>query len=106
MATFRPSTKPASPSPSRNALTRLANAAGDPAPRYPITGIVACCACPASGQAAAPPTRVMNFRLLIQSPHPRAIQPIVGLSRSASGLEIDHQLELGRLRASPRDWRL
>ena len=51
IATFRPSAYPASPRPWRKALTRLANAAGDPAPRYPITGVAGCCARAASGHA-------------------------------------------------------
>lgn len=66
IATFRPSTYPVSPRPWWKALTRLANAAGDSAPRYPITGIAVCCARAASGHATvAPPRRVMKSRRLI-----------------------------------------
>ena len=66
IATFRPSTYPASPRPWRKALTRLANAAGDWAPRYPITGIVGCCAraglAPATHTRPALPTNAMKSR--------------------------------------------
>jgi hypothetical protein len=37
---------------------------GDVALRNPITGIAGCCARAASGQAAAPPSRVMKARRL------------------------------------------
>ena len=39
--------------------------------RNPITGIAGCCARAASGQAAAPPSRVMNSRRLTRSPRRR-----------------------------------
>jgi hypothetical protein len=38
------------------------------APTNPTTGVDGCCARPASGQAAAPPTNVMNSRRLIAFP--------------------------------------
>jgi hypothetical protein len=60
---------PVSLRPCRKALKRLANAAGDSAPRYPITGIAGCCACKAIGRAAAaPPSSVMNSRRRISAP--------------------------------------
>jgi hypothetical protein len=34
---------------------------------YPITGIAGCCACAASGHAAAAPSSVMNSRRFIRS---------------------------------------
>jgi hypothetical protein len=40
---------------------------GDLESRYPITGIVGCCARAASGHAAAPPSSVMNSRRLMQA---------------------------------------
>ena len=44
---------------------------GDLGSRNPITGIAACCARAASGQAAAaPPRRVMKSRLRMGSPNP------------------------------------
>jgi hypothetical protein len=66
MATFSPSTKPASLKPRRNAATKLVRGSGEPAWRNPITGIVACCARAASGHVpAAPPSSVMNPRRFI-----------------------------------------
>ena len=44
------------------------DAAGDPAPKNPITGIAGCCARATSGHAAAAPSRVMNSRRLIAAP--------------------------------------
>ena len=43
----------------------------------PITGIAGCCACAASGHAAAPPRKLMNSRRLkagMGFPHP--VQPV------------------------------
>jgi len=54
IATLRPSTKPASPSPWRNARTRAATVSGDPLWRNPTTGVAACCA-RATLPAAKPP---------------------------------------------------
>jgi hypothetical protein len=45
---------------------------GDVLRRNPITGIAGCCARAASGQAAAPPRSVMNFRRLIYPTRLRA----------------------------------
>ena len=72
---------------------------GDVALRNPITGIAGCCARAASGHAAAaPPSSVMNSRRFIRSPRRRgrAASRDVEAER-LGGLEIDHQLELGRL---------
>ena len=55
IATFSPSTYPASFKPWRNPRRRSAKPSGDTAPRKPITGIVGCCARAASGHAAAAP---------------------------------------------------
>jgi hypothetical protein len=63
--TSRPSTKPASLSPLRNAVARSVLVA--PSLRNPITGMAGCCARAASGHAvAAPPSSVMNSRRLIR----------------------------------------
>jgi hypothetical protein len=43
-ATFRPSTKPASLNPCRNARSRPASRSGDALERKPITGSAGCCA--------------------------------------------------------------
>jgi hypothetical protein len=59
MAKLRPSMKPVSLNPLRNAANRFAAGSGEPRYRYPITG-VCCCARAASGHAAAPPRSVMN----------------------------------------------
>jgi len=67
IATFWPSTYPASFNPSRNTPKRIAYRSGDDVPRNPITGIADCCARTASGRAAATPARnVMNSRRLIR----------------------------------------
>jgi hypothetical protein len=50
-----------------NQGVRLLTAA-DPFILFPIAGIAACCARAASGHAAAPPSRVMNWRRLRSSP--------------------------------------
>src|SRR6516164_7015896 len=52
IATFRPSTYPASLRPSRNAATMGAYPSGDAPLRNPITGFAGCCARPGSGRAA------------------------------------------------------
>ena len=74
IATFSPSTKPASFSPWRNARKlRSTTVSGDVGLRNPTTGIAGCCARAASGQdAAAPPRSVMKSRRLIRSPRRRA----------------------------------
>ena len=67
--------------------------------RKPITGIVGCCARAASGHAAAPPRSVMNSRR-IHSITSSAVASRVGGTVEAEhpgGLEVDDQLELGRL---------
>src|SRR6516162_11078346 len=53
IATLRPSIKPASAKPRRNAASGAAYPSAVVAQRNPITGIVACCARTASGQAVA-----------------------------------------------------
>ena len=71
IATFSPSTKPASFSPWRNARRlRSTTVSGDVGLRNPITGIAPCCALAASGHeiTAAPPSSVMNSRRFIRSP--------------------------------------
>jgi hypothetical protein len=68
MATLWPSKYPASPRPWRKASTRLANAAGVSAPRYPIVGIPRDCAQAASGHVPnMPPNKLMNWRRLIST---------------------------------------
>src|ERR1700688_398257 len=50
--------------PQRRAAPSRAKTSADPRLINPTTGIVGCCACPASDQAAiAPPSAAMNFRL-------------------------------------------
>src|SRR6266436_3409 len=67
MATFKPSTNPASFSPWLKARRRSTFGSGEEGCRNPITGIVGCCcARAASGHAiAAPPISVMNSRRLV-----------------------------------------
>jgi len=66
IATFRPSTKPVSPRPCRNAVTTQPRSPADAASRNPITGIGCCCERAPSGHAAAaPPSSVMKSRRLI-----------------------------------------
>src|SRR5262249_484225 len=67
IATLCPSTKPASFSPSRNAVTRsLGTSVSDPLRRNPTTGIAGCWARAASGHAAAaPPSAASNSRRLM-----------------------------------------
>ena len=73
IATFRPSTKPASLRPWRKRAMFCVGPAADVPSRYPITGIAGCCARAASGHAAAaPPRSVMNSRRFIRSPRRRA----------------------------------
>src|SRR5262245_39449364 len=87
MATFWPSTKPASFSPSRNAATSGANASGEALCRCPIIGIAGCCARAASGHAAALPSSVMNSRRCMPNmglapPHPvRRVSRTLSLAR-------------------------
>src|SRR5262245_28393121 len=68
MSTLRPTAKPASCSPCRNAATRLCPS-GSSAARCMSTPIrrifCACCARAASGHAAAPPSSAMNARRLM-----------------------------------------
>src|SRR5262249_36710356 len=46
-------------------MTFAAMLLGERVLRNPTTGIAGCCACVASGHAAAPPSRAMNVRLLM-----------------------------------------
>jgi hypothetical protein len=62
MATFRPSEKPDSLRPLRNAASQDALVSGVPEYRYPITGIADCCAPAASGHAAALPSAPAKCR--------------------------------------------
>jgi len=62
IVTLWPSKKPASASPWRKPATKGAYPLGVSLLRNPITGIAVCCACTASGHAAAPPSSVMNVR--------------------------------------------
>src|SRR5262249_59144896 len=68
MATFFPSTKPASPKPLRNPARRLAFGSGEPECRNPITGMADCCARATSGRASAAPPSVKNSRRFILRP--------------------------------------
>src|SRR5262249_35853648 len=97
IATFCPSTKPISPRPLRNAARYSANVSNEPNPRNPITGI-ACCARAASGHAAAaPPSSVMNSRRFIHLVGERE-QPVRHVEVEYPGcLEVEHELEFGRL---------
>src|SRR5262249_5007118 len=75
IATSRPSAKPASLKPRRNAATDGAHSLAVALPRTPITGI-ACCARAASGHAAAaPPRSAMKLRRVIRSPRRRGRAP-------------------------------
>src|SRR6266481_7782242 len=66
MATFWPSTKPASLRPARKAANRWATDSADEGLRNPTTGIAGCCARAESGHTiAAPPRSVINARRLI-----------------------------------------
>src|SRR5262245_49848603 len=62
ISTFWPSMKPASLRPWPNAAVRCVASASEVLRTNPITGIADCCARAASGQAAAPPSSVMNWR--------------------------------------------
>src|SRR5215472_10516885 len=81
-ATLRPSMKPVSFKPLRNAPTTPALSSGTPGYTNPITGIPGCCAPAASGHAAAPPSSVMNSRrfivAIIRSPRRRAAGMLPG----------------------------
>jgi hypothetical protein len=69
IATFWPSTYPVSPRLRRKTARFAAKESGEPALRYPTTGIVGCCARAASGHvAAALPSRVTKSRRLMCSP--------------------------------------
>src|SRR5262249_57570131 len=78
MATFLPSTNPASFRRCRKGWTIYAKPVAGVLLRNPTTGIAGCCARAASGHAAtAPPTSVMNSRRLragMGSHHP--VQPV------------------------------
>jgi hypothetical protein len=76
--------------------------------RYPITGSASCCACAASGQAAAPRSSVMNSRLFnlsnrIRSPAARAGSQdieLAGISQRVSE-PFHNPLPADRRRQSP-----
>src|SRR5262249_4151614 len=53
-------------------MTMGADTASDVLRRNPITGIIGCCARAATGQAAAPPTSLMNSPRLIAAPDVRS----------------------------------
>src|SRR5260370_18215906 len=93
-----PSTKPVSRKPCRNASSTYTESSGDRLLKNPITGIAGCCACAASGHAApAPPSSVMNSRLLIRSPRRRGEHRWRHVeTKRLRGLEIDDQFVLGR----------
>ena len=61
-AVKKASTWPVSFKPRRRPFSRGVSDSGDPEFRYPITGIVGCCARAASGHTAAPPTSVSRTR--------------------------------------------
>ena len=69
-----------------------------PAVRKPITGIAGCCARAASGHARRAAKQLMNSRRFIRSPRRRvrAGRRHIKAERLGS-LEVDHELELGRL---------
>src|SRR5215470_4499555 len=112
IATFSPSTKPASFRPWRNARSRSEIASGDLGSRYPITGIAACCALAASGHAAtAPPSSVMNSRRFMGAP-PQAraadyqlvqagLVVAFGLMQHSPALRCDRVDRLGWVEQSP-----
>src|SRR5262249_26220646 len=82
---------PASLKPLRNAVTGFALGSGEPECRNPTTGIAGCCACPASGHAAAaPPSNVMNWRLFTRSPRRRG-RAASAVSRLFSGCDVGAQ---------------
>src|SRR5262245_4027335 len=91
MATFLPSTNPASFRPCRNALTRYAKPAAGVVLRNPITGIAGCCARTASGHAAAPPRTVTNSRRLRSSiqvaPQAPPRENCASLRRNSNGFD-------------------
>jgi hypothetical protein len=65
IATLRPSTQPSSRSRCTKALTHALQSEGVDPPKNPIVGsFAACCARAASGQAAAPPSILINPRRL------------------------------------------
>jgi hypothetical protein len=72
MVALRPSKKPASFRPCRNACANFGLMSAGKLLRYPITGIAGCCARAASGNPMAAPLRsVMNSRRLNRSPRRR-----------------------------------
>src|SRR5262245_34846772 len=88
--------------PWRNAVTNRVRSAGDKALRNPITGIAACCACAASGHAAAPPTSVMNSRRLIVAPRgqnhaPHRLTVVRVLERGERGANCDQLFWAGNV---------
>src|SRR5262245_10562044 len=62
MTTFLPSVRPPSPKPLWKAATTVMESSGPRLLMNPITGIAGCCAYAPSGHAAAPPSRVINWR--------------------------------------------
>jgi hypothetical protein len=62
ITTLRPSTKPASVRPRRNAARMCSNDIDGVLRRKPTTGMDGCCARAPSGHTAAPPSSVMNWR--------------------------------------------
>jgi hypothetical protein len=87
IATVRPSIQPSSPSRCAKAATSLLHTEGMPANKNPTLGIL-CCACAASGHAAAAlPSSMMNSRrLLIQWPRRRGRARSAGLRGQAPWL--------------------
>src|SRR6516165_10945271 len=67
MATLRPSLKPVSLRPLRNAARLVVS--GEPMSRNPITGTVVRWACAVVDHAAALPSPAINSRLRISEPH-------------------------------------
>src|SRR5262249_54293669 len=103
MPTLRCSTYPASTRPCRNAETASSNAPGDPLLRNPTTGIAACCARAASGDAAtAPPRSVMNSRRLIGRPQgqnhaPHRLTAVRVLERGKGDANCDQLFRAGNV---------
>src|SRR6516165_8282500 len=101
MRILRPTVQPEVCSACSNAARRAADSGSSPA-RAPTTPMrlirSGCCARAAIGHAAAaPPSRVMNARLLTRSPRPQgAGTPLDRKSHRLSSLEVDDQLVAGR----------
>src|SRR5262245_26021530 len=106
MATFLPSTNPASFRPCRKGSTVYAKPAAGVLLRNPTTGIAVCCARAATGHAAAaPPNSVMNSRRFIRSPRRRGRASSADFqAKRPGGRKIDDELEFDRLHDRQVGW--